>query len=231
MLERNKYSMRNITNEKVTEYIEQRYIPINQKLWRMRLDAEDKYIPIIQRDVETLMISILNILKPKNILEVGTAIGYSSVVMAKTVDDSKIITMERAPEMIEKAVETLTDFQVEDRVKILVGDARENMDLLRDQCLKGEQEKFDFVFIDGAKSHYLEFWHKLKDQVKPGAIIFCDNVLMRGMTVDNSYDIRDKHRTNIKNMREFLDYITGLKDVQTSILPVGDGVTISYIKE
>lgn len=231
MLERNKYSMRNITNEKVTEYIEQRYIPINQKLWRMRLDAEDKYIPIIQRDVETLMISILNILKPKNILEVGTAIGYSSVVMAKTVDDSKIITMERAPEMIEKAVETLTDFQVEDRVKILVGDARENMDLLRDQCLKGEQEKFDFVFIDGAKSHYLEFWHKLKDQVKPGAIIFCDNVLMRGMTVDNSYDIRDKHRTNIKNMRGFLDYITGLKDVQTSILPVGDGVTISYIKE
>lgn len=231
MLERNKYSMRNITNEKVTEYIEQRYIPIDQKLWRMRLDAEDKYIPIIQRDVETLMISILNILKPKNILEVGTAIGYSSVVMAKTVDDSKIITMERAPEMIEKAVETLKDFQVEDRVKILVGDARENMDLLREKCLKGEQEKFDFVFIDGAKSHYLEFWHKLKDQVKPGAIIFCDNALMRGMTVDNSYDIRDKHRTNIKNMREFLDYITGLKDVQTSILPVGDGVTISYIKE
>ena len=57
MLERNKYSMRNITNEKVTEYIEQRYIPIDQKLWRMRLEAEDKYIPIVQRDVETLMIS------------------------------------------------------------------------------------------------------------------------------------------------------------------------------
>lgn len=231
MLERNKYSMRNITNDKVTAYIDERFIPVDQKLWRLRLYAEDKYIPIIQRDVESMLVSVLNMHKPKNILEIGTAIGYSSAVMAKTLPESKIKTLERNKDMIDAAVSNLRDLEVADRVEIIQGDAREQVDLLADKCQRGELEKFDFVFIDGAKSHYLEFWEKISGIINPGGVILCDNVLMRGMTVDDAYDIHDKHRTNIKHMRNFIDYITGLKDVQTAILPVGDGITISYIKE
>jgi predicted O-methyltransferase YrrM len=116
-------------------------------------------------------------------------------------------------------------------MEVYEGDAREALDKLVSEVEKGERELFDFVFIDAAKSYYLEFWHKIRKMTKSGSVVVCDNTLMRGMTVDDAFDPKDKHRTNIRNMREFMDYITGLKDVHTSILPVGDGVTISYIKE
>ena len=230
MSEKNAYSMRNITNERVTEYIEQKYSPINQPMWRMRLEAENKYIPIIQRDVESMLINYLNILKPKNILEVGTAIGYSAITMSETLPDCKIVTLERSPEMFKKAQENIKKYQKEDKIQILYGDALESLINLKKHVKEGKRETFDFAFIDAGKSHYLDFWNQVIEMVHEGSVVFCDNVLMRGMTVDNRYDVRDKHRTNIKNMRGFIDAITGDERFQTTLLPVGDGVTVSYIR-
>lgn len=230
MLEKNKFSMRNITNERVTEYIEQKYSPLNQKMWRMRLDAENQYIPIVQRDVESLLISYLNILKPKNILEVGMAIGYSAITMSETLKDAKIVTLERSPEMYQTAMDNFEKFDKKDTIEVMYGDAMESLIALKEQVKKGKRDSFDFVFIDAGKSHYTDFWNEIMEMVHPGSVIFADNVLMRGMTVDNKYDVRDKHRTNIKNMREFIDTVTGDERYQTTLLPVGDGVTISYIR-
>lgn len=230
MLEKNTFSMRNITNEKVTEYIERKYSPINQQLWRMRLDAENKYIPIVQRDVESMLINYLNILRPMEILEVGTAIGYSAITMSETVPDAHIVTLERSEEMFRAASENIGKFGKEDSIELMYGDAMESLKALKEQVKAGERKPFDFVFIDAGKSHYQDFWNEIIEMVHPGSVIFGDNILMRGMTVDNKFDPKDKHRTNIKRMREFIDLITGDERYQTALLPVGDGVTISYIR-
>ena len=222
--------MRNITNERVTEYIEQKYSPLNQPMWRMRLDAENHYIPIIQRDVESMLINYLNILKPKTILEVGTAIGYSAITMSETLPEATIVTLERSPQMAEKARENFTKYNKNEKIQLMYGDAIESLIDLKEQVKSAERETFDFVFIDAGKSHYLDFWNQVIEMIHPGSVIFCDNVLMRGMTVDNRYDVRNKHKTNIKNMREFIDAITGDERYQTTLLPVGDGVTVSYIR-
>ena len=95
MTEKDSYSKRNIINDDVVDYMDRKFRPIDQKLWRMRLDSENKYVPIMQRDVESLMITYLNALKPEDILEIGTAIGYSLTVMAKTLPESKIVSLEK----------------------------------------------------------------------------------------------------------------------------------------
>ncbi len=235
MLEKNKYSLRNITNPQITKYIDQKYKPINQKLWRMRLDSESKYIPIIQRDVETMLISYLFSSKPKKILELGTAIGYSSIVMADTMEklnqDCEIVTVERNPVMIELATENIKASSYEDKITIIDNDAIKALDSLVESVATSSINAFDFVFVDAGKSHYMEFWERIEKIVKPGGIVFCDNIFMRGMTVDSAYDIHDKHRTSIKRMREFLDYLMGIDSIHTTLLPVGDGVTVSYFKE
>lgn len=230
MFEKNKFSMRNITNERVTEYIEQKYSPLNQQMWRMRLDAENQYIPIVQRDVESLLISYLNILKPKKILEIGMAIGYSAITMSETLKDAEIVTLERSQDMYEAAMANFKKFNKEDAIKVMYGDAMESLVALKKQVKEGVRDPFDFVFIDAGKSHYQDFWNEVMEMVHSGSVVFADNVLMRGMTVDNKYDVRDKHRTNIKNMRGFIDLVTGDERYQTTLLPVGDGVAISYIR-
>ena len=230
MLEKNTFSMRNITNEKVTEYIERKYSPLNQQLWRMRLDAENKYIPIVQRDVESMLITYLNILRPARILEVGTAIGYSAITMSETIPEAKIVTLERSEEMYQAASSNIEKFHKGDAIEIMFGDALESLRNLKEQVKAGQRDTFDFVFIDAGKSHYQDFWNEIIEMVHPGSVIFGDNILMRGMTVDNKFDPKDKHRTNIKRMREFIDLITGDERYQTALLPVGDGVTISYIR-
>ena len=128
-------------------------------------------------------------------------------------------------------METVEKFGLSDRVEIIRGDAKKSLLSLREEVLSSKRNPFGFVFIDASKSHYREFWDIVMEMVKPGSIIMCDNVLMRGMTIDDSYDIYNKHKTNIRKMRAFLDHITGLGYVDTAILPVGDGVSVSYIKE
>lgn len=239
MLEKSVYSLRNITNDKIIKYIDDKFIPQNQFMWRTRLDSENRYIPIIQRDVETFLVSILYSSKPKKVLELGTAIGYSSMVMANVLkniyEDFAITTIERNQDMIKMAEKNIKEQGFEEKIEIIQEECV--------QCLKKisqnikhlgtedeiEKSKFDLIFIDAGKSHYLEFWKYAMDIIKKGGIIICDNIFMRGMTVDSAYDLYDKHRTSIKKMREFLDYINGDDNSYTSILPIGDGVSISYV--
>lgn len=226
MIEKNQYSLNNITNQDIITYIDERFKPVDQELWRLRLEAEAKHIPIIERDVESLLRTLLMIHKPKRILEVGTAIGYSASVMARTLPSCRIVTLERDSEMIENANINFVNLKTDEQVTMLEGDAKEILKKLPDEA----EEPFDFVFIDGAKSHYLTFWKEIIKMVKTGSLIVCDNVLMRGMTVDSKYDLLDKHRTNIRRMREFIEYIVDTDEATSSVLTVGDGVSISCIK-
>ncbi|MEG0292208.1 MAG: O-methyltransferase [Anaerovoracaceae bacterium] len=217
--------MKNITNKKITDYTDSLFKGLNKKFNDLRIYAEENNIPIIQKETESLLISILQMTRPKNVLEIGTAIGYSASVMAEIINDAKIITLERSEFMYDAAIKNIEDLGHDENIDIIFGDAREELEILAQNS-----SSFDLVFIDAAKSHYMKFWEEIRKMTKSGSIVICDNVLQRGMTVDSVYDTHDKHRTNIKNMREFLEYITSLEDVHTSILAVGDGVSISYIK-
>ncbi len=214
----------NIVNDKVTDYIYGLYRPLSDELADLRAEGERRYVPIILRDSERLLISLIEMNRPERILEIGTAIGYSAAVFATAARQAKVVTIEIDPLYAADARANLAGF---DNVTLIEGDAAR---VMRDMANDEESEKFDLIFIDAAKSHYMEFWKAALGVVKKGGVIVCDNILMQAKTVDSSYDERGRFETNIKYMREFIEHISDCEEATTSILPVGDGMSISVIK-
>lgn len=228
MMEKSAYSLRNITTDCVTDYIEKHYIPLSDELFKLRRECENKYIPIIQRDVESLLVTQLYTLRPRSVLEIGTAVGYSAMVFAHILrelsDYYQIETIERNKDMLAMARRNIDELGYEN-INILEADALSMLKKIR-----ADKKKFDFIFIDAGKSHYLDFWNEVSNMLSDKGVIICDNVFMRGMTVDSKFDLYDKHRTSIRGMRKFIEHIFSEKNTYTSLLSVGDGVTISYKK-
>lgn len=222
----------NIINRDVTEYIEKYYSPLSQELGKIRAYAEERLIPIILKDTEMMLLSLLDMQKPERILEVGTAIGYSSLVMATHLPGCKIVTIDNDIRGVKRTKETAKTMNLDDRVKVIYGDAREVLTLPHQDVILPEGKFYDFVFIDGGKSHYRKFWDGIMPMLCSGSIVVCDNVLMRAKVVADAYDTQGDFRTSVRKMRAFIDYLMDMdiKKVQTSLLPVGDGVTISYIR-
>lgn len=223
--------MINITNPLITEYVQSHYRALNPMLHQIRNYAEEKHIPVILPETEMLLLQLLRWRMPKRILEIGTSIGYSSACFATVCEGSRVLTIENDPNMFERAVETLEDLGLTERVHVFLGDGEEVMERLLYKTNIEGLDHFDFIFIDAAKSHYRRFWDVAEKLVKKGGLIVCDNTLMNGRTVSDKYDRLRKHRTNIAQMRDFLNYISGLQHVDTAILPVGDGISISIVNK
>jgi predicted O-methyltransferase YrrM len=218
-----------ITNNVVTEYINKYYRPLNDDLGLLREYAEEKNIPIILKETEEFLLQLIRWRKPNRILEIGTSIGYSSACFSVLSPSSRILTIENKRDVFDQAVENLDDLGVSDRVHVLFGDAEEVMaSLLHKTNIQG-LDYFDFIFIDAAKSHYRRFWDQAIKLVQNEGMIICDNTLMNGRTVSDKYDHLKKHRTNISQMRDFLDYIRDLDGVTTTVLPIGDGISMSVV--
>ena len=215
----------NVINEQVEDYINGFYKPLSKEIGDLRTLASNKKIPIIKKDTETYLISLLSIKKPLNILEIGTAVGYSSIVFASLLKNSKITTIEYKEEMKEEAQRNIDSFNLSDRINVYLGDAREIIKEL------DNKDGFDFVFIDAGKSHYYEYFQDALRLCNKGAIIVADNILMQGKTISNDYDPKNKYKTNINNMRKFVEYITGNDMIKSYLIPVGDGISISIIGE
>lgn len=214
--------MSNIVNDLVEDYIRNILKENKSLILEMEEYAKENSVPIIHKEVAELLRFILDIHKPKRILEIGCAIGYSSIFFATVLGgDVEIITTERNPVMLEKAYENIEKAGLKDKIKILVGDATETL-----KDLDGE---FDMIFIDAAKGQYKMFYDMVTPQLRKGGIVISDNILYKGMIASDDFVVRRK-RTIVKRMREYLDYICSLEDVDTSILPVGDGVALSYKK-
>lgn len=217
----------NIINDKVTEYIDELYKPLTQDLEILRKKAEEENIPIILKDTETLLLNLIRISNPKRILEIGSAVGYSSSCFATIYEETEIVTIEYNEETYIKAINNIKKMGLSDKIKVYLGDGSEVIEkLYKEGC-----EPFDMVFIDAAKSHYKRFWDAAIKLCKQNSIIISDNVLMRAMTVSSEYDKRGRHKTNIRKMREYIQYINSLDYCQTSILPVGDGLAISVVNK
>ena len=217
----------NITNEIIASYINSFYEEEDEAFRELRSFAEKRHIPIILRETENILRLLLALQQPSHILEIGTAIGYSSSFFAKA-SRADIITIEKDPSYADAAENNIAQFGFSDRIRVLRGDAEE---ILIDLPLHLENKNrlFDFVFIDAAKSHYRMFWELILPMCADGAIIVCDNILMQGMTASDVFDPKDKHRTSIRSMREFLTYINDLEYADTSIFSSGDGLSISRI--
>lgn len=212
--------MSNIVNDKVENYIRETLKPSQGLLRDLELYAEENSVPIIHKEVADLLRVILKLKRPKKILELGCAIGYSSLFFADVLDgDVEIVTTERNPIMLDRAQDNIKKAGMEDRIKILVGNAEET--------LKDLEGTFDMIFIDAAKGHYKMFFDMLIGKLNHGGIVISDNILYKGMIASDDYVVRRK-KTIVKRMRTYLDYICDLEGISTSLIPIGDGLAISY---
>lgn len=217
----------NITNDLVTDYINGFYRPSSNDLGKLRLEAEEARVPIILKETESFLRTLLLLHRPARILEIGAAVGYSSSFFAEVLPECKIFTIEKDEKVYETAKQNIDALGFSSRITVLQGDGEEAICQIKEM---GE-EAFDFVFIDAAKSHYKRFMDASLTVSKPGTLIISDNILMKGQTVSDQYDPYGRHKTNIRNMKNYLDYISSHEKLETSLLSCGDGLAISLVKE
>ena len=188
----------------------------------LREFAEKNHIYIVKPQVERLLAVLLSIKKPKKILEVGTAIGYSSMLMLKYAgEDAHVTTIERDEEVLLMAKENIKSRGVDERIRCIFGDATEVL-----ENLSGE---YDFIFIDAAKGQYRDHFEKSLKLIKSGGVIVTDDVLYFGMTASDEFLVK-KHDTITRKLREYLNFLCHDERFETNILPIGDGVAITYVK-
>lgn len=215
--------MSNINESSVEEYIRSLVPRRESFLMELEMYAKLNHVPIIHPEVAQLIRVLLNIAKPKRILEIGTAIGYSALIMASVIErEGRIISIEKREDMINMAEKNIHDSGYSDMIKIIKGEAEEVLPNINDE--------FDFIFIDAAKGQYMEFFPHCIRNLAEGGIILSDNVLYKGMVASDDLVLRRK-KTIVKRMRSYLDYITSNKDLESSVIPIGDGVAITYKKE
>ena len=189
------------------------------------LDEIEKYavreqVPVIRKSMQSLLKFILAYAKPRSILEVGTAIGFSALLMSEYApSDCAITTIEKYEKRIPVARENFRRAGREDRIKLLEGDA---MELL--PALEGG---FDLIFMDAAKGQHIHFLPEILRLLKPGGLLISDNVLQEGDVAESRFAVTRRNRTIHARMREYLYQLKHHPQLETVILPVGDGVTLS----
>lgn len=181
-------------------------------------------IPIIRKPLQSFFRFLLALEKPKRILEVGTAVGFSALLMAEYAPaDCQITTIEKYEKRIPVAKENFRKAGREGQITLLEGDAAE--------VLKGLSEPYDLVFMDAAKGQYMAFLPDVLRLLKVGGILLSDNVLQDGDVIESRFALDHRKRTTHARMREYLYELKHRPDLETVILPVGDGITLTLKKE
>lgn len=188
-------------------------------------EALDSYVPIIRKEMQSFLKLLLAMQKPKRILEVGTAVGYSAILMAEYDPEAcEITTIENYEKRIPIAKENFKRAGKEDQITLIEGDAAE--------VLKQLSEPYDMVFMDAAKGQYIHFMPDILRLLKTGGVLVSDNVLQDGDIIESHFAVTRRNRTIYKRMREYLYELTHRDDLVTAVLPIGDGITVSTkIKE
>ena len=191
-----------------------------KELSKIKQKALENHIPIIMDDTLDIVTKILLEYKPKRILEIGTAVGYSAICFSEYLQENGTIdTIERDTERVQEARENIKKVEVQDKINIYEGDAVEILPTL--------QEKYDIIFIDAAKGKYPFFLSQALRMSHKGTIIIADNVLYKGYVMSD-YN-KHKQRTAVRNLREYISEITNNEKLETKILEVGDGLAISKV--
>ncbi len=177
-------------------------------------------IPIIRKPLQSFFRFLLRYVKPKSILEVGTAIGFSAILMSEYAPkDCKITTIEKYEKRIPVAKENFRKYGKEAQIELLEGDAT--------QILKELTGPYDLIFMDAAKGQYLAFMPDVLRLLAPGGILLSDNVLQDGDVIESRFALERRKRTTHARMREYLYELKHTEGLETVILPVGDGITLT----
>ena len=209
-----------IVDERLVTFINSFDTGNTEMLDRIEKEAIETYVPIIRKEMQTFLKTLLAIKKPARILEVGTAVGFSAILMAEyNPVKCAIVTIENYEKRIPIARENFKRTGKEEQITLLEGDAA--------VVLKEIQEPFDFIFMDAAKGQYIHFMPEVLRLLKKDGILVSDNVLQDGDIIESRYVVTRRNRTIHKRMRDYLYQLTHHEKLVTSILPIGDGITVS----
>ncbi len=207
----------------MSSFINSYAAPNSEGLNELEQFSIETNVPIIRKEMQTLIKFLLDLTHPSNVLEVGTAIGFSSILMAENLPpESHITTIEKYEKRIPQARENFKKFGVEDRITFLAGDAAD--------ILKTLEGPFDFIFMDAAKGQYINFMPDILRLLSKGGVLLSDNVMQDGDILESKFAVERRNRTIYKRMRDYLYELTHNDELTTVILPVGDGVTVSTRK-
>ena len=213
-----------IVEERIVSYINSLEKENSPVLEEIEKEARKDGVPIIRKEMESFLRVMLSIKKPMRILELGTAVGYSAILMSEYIDEKgQIITIENYDKRIPIAKENIKKAGRENVIKLLEGDAMEIMPTL-------ESNRCDFVFMDAAKAQYIHFLPEVLRLMKKDGVLITDNVLQEGDLIQSKYVVRRRDRTIHKRMREYLEVVKNHPQLETSIVPIGDGITMSVKK-
>lgn len=183
-------------------------------------------VPIIRKSVQNFLKTLLALKNPMNILEVGTAIGFSSILMAEYSDkESHITTIEKYEKRFSLAEENFKKSGHEDKITFIKGDAT---DILKD--LVKAKKAYDFIFMDAAKGQYINFLPDILNLLEKDGVLISDNALQGDDIIQSKYAVQRRDRTIHKRMREYHYALMNSEELVTSILPIGDGITLSVKK-
>lgn len=187
-------------------------------------EAIADFVPIIRPEMGSLLKVLIALKKPTRILEVGTAVGYSSILMAENMPKGcTITTIEKYEKRIPIARENFKRAGYEDRITLIEGDAIDVM--------KSLEGTYDMIFMDAAKGQYINFLDDVMRLLSPGGMLISDNVLQEGDIIESKYGVVRRNRTIHMRMREYIYALTHMDGLVTSIIPIGDGITLSVKKE
>ena len=209
-----------IVNDRITAYINSLEQGNGAVCDAIEEEALSSYVPIIRKETSALLKTLVALKQPKAILEVGTAVGYSALLMSRVMpEDCRITTIEKYEKRIPIAKDNFKRAGKEQCITLLEGDAEE--------ILKTLSGPYDFIFMDAAKGQYLHWLPMLLALLPKGGVLVSDNVLQDGDIIESRYAVERRNRTIHSRMREYLYTLTHMEEFETSVVPSGDGVTIS----
>lgn len=209
-----------VVDERLVTYINSLDMGNTAILDTIEKEALDSFVPIIRKEMQSFLKLLLAMQKPKRILEVGTAVGFSAILMAEyNPYPCEIVTIENYEKRIPIARENFVRAGKENQITLIEGDATE--------VLKTLEEPFDMIFMDAAKGQYINFMPDILRLLKKDGVLVSDNVLQDGDIIESHFVVNRRNRTIHKRMREYLYELTHNEELVTAVLPIGDGITVS----
>lgn len=212
-----------VCDERLASFINSFNTDYDEVVTSIRREAEENRVPIIRREAGEFIKMLILMNRPKKILEIGSAVGFSAIFMSRFLDDdAHITTIENYQPRIEEAKKNIVRAGASDKIALLEGDALE--------ILPEMTESYDMVFMDAAKGQYGNFFTEAIRLLAPKGILLCDNVLQDGDVLESRFAVTRRNRTIHSRMREYLYELTHNEHLETAILNIGDGMSLSIRK-
>lgn len=218
-------AQKTIVGDRLTTFIDSLNWQLPDYLKEVERRALAEEVPIIRRSMQSLLSFLMRARQPEEMLEIGTAVGFSGMLLCHYAGkNARLDTIEKVPQRIQAARENFARYGLDRQIVLWEGDAGE---VLEEMVAQGRN--YDFIFMDAAKGQYLHFLPSILALIKPGGMLVTDNVLQGGDVLQSRYAITKRDRTIHKRMREYLYVLTHSEELNTVILPVGDGVTLTTV--